>query len=370
MSWIIYKHTNKVNGKVYIGQTSKSNPNYRWNDGKGYTKRNPDSHFARAIAKYGWESFDHEILESGIPTLELANERESFWIKCFDSVENGYNANYGGDSRLPSKETKAKLSAKSKNMWANKGDELREIYSSREHREKLSKSIKNYYANNPNARTEISKKRRQMIWITNGIETRQINAKFFPNFKGDNGWTRGKTFISFDTLAFMLMDYQKPNDLSLKELSEKYGYSREVIERAFRMCNVSLINKGYKTKLANKGLKRSDETKQKMSLATSKYRKGRIWVNKDGVSKSILASEKEDYIANGWNDGRGHIDSTNMKKPQSMKKKIIRSDGIIFDSITEAAKEMGISKSGIQNVLKKRPHCKTAGGYHWQYLKE
>lgn len=368
MSWIIYKHTNRINGKVYVGQTSKSNPNYRWNDGKGYTKRNPDSHFARAIKKYGWDSFDHEILESGIPTLETANERESFWIKFFDSVENGYNANYGGDSRLPSRETKEKLSAKSKKMWESKGDELREIYSSKEHREKLSKSIKNYYSNHPEAREEISQKRRQMIWITNGVEIRQINAKFFPNFKGDGGWTRGKTFISFDTLALMLADYEKPNDLSLSELAQKYGYTRGVIERAFRACNVSLINKEYKTKLANKGLKRSAETKQKLSLATSRYRKGRIFINKNGVSKSILPNEKERYLANGWIEGRGHINSTNMKKPQYMKKKIIRSDGVVFNSVTEAAKEMGISKSGIQSVLKKRPHCNTAGGYHWEYL--
>ena len=59
MKWLIYKHTNTITNKCYIGQTCKENPNYRWNNGKGYTTGNPDSHFARAIKKYGWNSFDY-----------------------------------------------------------------------------------------------------------------------------------------------------------------------------------------------------------------------------------------------------------------------------------------------------------------------
>ena len=37
MRWIIYKHTNKINGKSYIGQTCQS-PHLRWNNGKGYSR--------------------------------------------------------------------------------------------------------------------------------------------------------------------------------------------------------------------------------------------------------------------------------------------------------------------------------------------
>ena len=107
--YFIYKYT-FPNGKVYIGQTCRTNPNYRWNNGKGYIVRNPDSHFARAILKCGgieaWNtSWTHEIIEDNILTLKLANKRESFWINYFDSVKNGYNANYGGDNKLPSEET-------------------------------------------------------------------------------------------------------------------------------------------------------------------------------------------------------------------------------------------------------------------------
>lgn len=102
MSWCIYKHTNKINGKVYIGQTKHiKNPNLRWKDGLGYSPLFP---FGRAIDKYGWHNFEHEIIENNIETLEQANEREMFWIEYYhsytgDPLCNGYNATKGGDSR-------------------------------------------------------------------------------------------------------------------------------------------------------------------------------------------------------------------------------------------------------------------------------
>ena len=49
MEWIIYKHTNKVNGKVYIGQT-KQTPTQRWRNGNGYKN---NVYFYHSIQKYG-----------------------------------------------------------------------------------------------------------------------------------------------------------------------------------------------------------------------------------------------------------------------------------------------------------------------------
>lgn len=60
-TWFVYKHTSPSN-KVYIGITSQK-PIYRWNNGLGYNKQ---QYFWRAIQKYGWENFFHEILFEGL----------------------------------------------------------------------------------------------------------------------------------------------------------------------------------------------------------------------------------------------------------------------------------------------------------------
>lgn len=83
----IYKHTTP-DGKVYIGQT-KNNPNYRWNSGKGYSKRKS---FYDAILLYGWDNIQHEVLEV-VATKQQAIEKERYYIKEFNSgnPEYGYN---------------------------------------------------------------------------------------------------------------------------------------------------------------------------------------------------------------------------------------------------------------------------------------
>jgi len=90
--WIIYKHTNKINGKSYIGQTCQS-PEERWRDGEGY-KHSPK--FYHAIQKYGWNNFEHSILVDNIQTRELADEKEKELIKYYDTINNGYNIHQGG----------------------------------------------------------------------------------------------------------------------------------------------------------------------------------------------------------------------------------------------------------------------------------
>ena len=91
MPWVIYKHTSP-SGKCYIGQTLQK-PEIRWGKGKNYSRA---FKFGRAIDRYGWENFTHEILESNILTAEQANIREMYYIDLFDSYVNGYNSTKGG----------------------------------------------------------------------------------------------------------------------------------------------------------------------------------------------------------------------------------------------------------------------------------
>lgn len=91
---IIYKVTNVINGKVYIGQT-KRDLQLRWREHCACKK---DRLFNRAIEKYGVKNFTVEQIDVACSQEEL-NEKETYWIKFFDSAnkENGYNLSLGGE---------------------------------------------------------------------------------------------------------------------------------------------------------------------------------------------------------------------------------------------------------------------------------
>lgn len=92
--YIVYCHINKTNGKTYVGLTSQST-NERWGkDGSGYQS---SPHFWNAIKKYGWDNFEHIILESGL-TKEAASQKEKEYIEYYNSTDPnfGYNMRGGG----------------------------------------------------------------------------------------------------------------------------------------------------------------------------------------------------------------------------------------------------------------------------------
>lgn len=93
MGYVIYIHRNKINNKVYVGQTGQQ-VNQRWRNGKGYAN---NSLFYRAIEKYGWDNFDHDIIFTGLDK-EQANRLEIETISLFDSnnPDKGYNLTEGG----------------------------------------------------------------------------------------------------------------------------------------------------------------------------------------------------------------------------------------------------------------------------------
>jgi group I intron endonuclease len=92
----IYCHTNRVNGKRYVGQTVYSMEK-RWGDHVSSSKfKGRRSLFANAVRKYGADAFDHQLLEV-VSTQEEANLAEARWISQFTClVPNGYNLTLGG----------------------------------------------------------------------------------------------------------------------------------------------------------------------------------------------------------------------------------------------------------------------------------
>ena len=135
MEYCVYMHT-CPKGRVYIGIT-RNNPLKRWQNGTGYRT---NEYFTRAIKKYGWENFKHEILFTGLSEKE-AKEKEIYLIAKYRSNQRkyGYNISSGGESRSGTKltedhngkirqgnlgkkvseETRRKLSKSSKRLWSN-----------------------------------------------------------------------------------------------------------------------------------------------------------------------------------------------------------------------------------------------------------
>lgn len=98
----IYKMTNKINGRCYIGQSTHIEK--RWKDHYyAYQNINDEGYnypLYKAMRKYGYDNFTFEILEEC--DAAVLNEREMFYIKHFNSFNDGYNQTLGGDSTIQS----------------------------------------------------------------------------------------------------------------------------------------------------------------------------------------------------------------------------------------------------------------------------
>lgn len=164
-NYYIYIHINKINGKVYVGQTCKK-PSERWQNGAGYTKQV----FGKAIEKYGWENFEHIILHKNL-SFEEANQKEQEYIAYFDSTNSkkGYNQTTGGATNFQlSKETKLKISQ----AWTE------------ERRKKLIERNKTYFQEHPDKQKA---QKELMIQLNKTIDrTKQNNPMYGRDRTGKN----------------------------------------------------------------------------------------------------------------------------------------------------------------------------------------
>ena len=108
--WCVYIHTNKINNKKYVGITSQE-PEKRWLNGYGYQV---ELKIGRAIRKYGWDNFKHEIIYDNLSEDE-AKEIEISLIAELNTQDDryGYNLTAGGDGVCGfhhSEESKRKMS--------------------------------------------------------------------------------------------------------------------------------------------------------------------------------------------------------------------------------------------------------------------
>lgn len=113
-NFCVYKHTSP-SGKAYIGMTGRGVKN-RWKNGLGYRNQ---KYFYRAIEKYGWDNFTHEVIFDGL-SENVAKAKEMSQINLYESTnpDKGYNITSGGEGMngyTPTPEVREKISR------ANKG---------------------------------------------------------------------------------------------------------------------------------------------------------------------------------------------------------------------------------------------------------
>ena len=143
---IIYKITNRVNGKIYIGQTTKPLI-VRWrlhcSPGSGCNA------MKNAIQKYGKENFTVEQIDVACDQEEL-DKKEQYWISHYDCIApKGYNLTIGGEHPKLTDETRKRIS---KAVKGRIGSMLGKRHSN-ETKEKISKSRYGKYRGSANGRS-------------------------------------------------------------------------------------------------------------------------------------------------------------------------------------------------------------------------
>lgn len=117
---VIYKATNLLNGKVYVGQTVRT-----LDERMREHLRHNETAFSKALKKYGIENFEINVIDKA-DTVEELNEKEIFWIKFFKAFgENGYNMCEGGGNTTGyhhTEKSKEKMSIVKKTMYTGEGN--------------------------------------------------------------------------------------------------------------------------------------------------------------------------------------------------------------------------------------------------------
>lgn len=251
MKGIIYIATNKINNKVYIGQTINTLAR-RKNGHIGAAQRKEDNlYFHRAIRKYGEESFEWKILEeinidSKSELKQYLDNQEIYYIKLYNSNKNeyGYNLTQGGDS----------YSEQVQDYWNSE--------KSNEHRKELKERMSEYWSNEDN-------RKKHQKWMNNyyqteeGIEQAKRHSNFMKNYyNGENARiNKAKTSkwfvraISSDGKELIFISSKEPDiyfnfDVCLRnkinsvgdkwiptKRSKLFGWQFEAIEKDDRYLN-------------------------------------------------------------------------------------------------------------------------------------
>lgn len=262
----IYKTTNKVNNKIYVGK--KCSGVFLGNDYMG-----SGTLITRAIKKYGKDQFSVVLLEECMSEEHLC-EQEKYWIKELDAQNSniGYNLADGGQGGAArrghpmSEETKQKMHETARNRSPEKQQEISEMCRQRQLGKNLSAETR-------------EKIRLSMLGKNSRPHTAEENEK---NRLGHLGKMTGEE------------NPAKRADVRKKISEKKMGH--EVTQKTRDKISKAQIGKRL-----------SEETKRKQSAAAkgkTSNTLGRICINNGSVNKMIFPHEFSTYELSGWIKGK------------------------------------------------------------------
>jgi group I intron endonuclease len=194
---IIYKVTNTINNKVYIGQTIQS-INQRQIAHYKKARLGSQTNFHRALLKYDKAHFMWEQVVR-VNDKNTLNELEQFYISKFDSYKNGYNMTVGGDGgdtiSNKSIEQKKNQGAKKGNIPWNLGIDMKKLgynFDNRKSRSKFTERQKEAH----------SEKIKSSEKYLNGIKTRKPAKQVIIQDDMGNIWNTQKDFLDFIKLPY------------------------------------------------------------------------------------------------------------------------------------------------------------------------
>ena len=293
----VYKITNKLTGKIYIGKRQRCifDQNY-WGSG---------TYITRAIKKYGKENFDREVIE-WCSSIDLLVEREIYWIDKLDSrnPDIGYNLAKGGigsSGSTWSEESREKLRKYRGPASPHWGKHLSE-----EHKQHLSEAHKG---------KKLSEEHKQKISESNkgktfSEETREkISQKLkgVPKGVGEKNPNYGKRMTAEQRTEHS----QKIKEaLSSPEVRARMSESHKGKKKPKEQIEkIRAANTGKKRTLEQcqaisdrqKGKPRPPHVQELLRTRAA----GRIWIhNASGKTKMIYPNDFDLYESQGWKLGR------------------------------------------------------------------
>lgn len=169
----IYKATNKINGKVYIGFDSNWPKRRNEHESESFNKNITQYNYAfhKAIRKYGKDGFDWEIIFESYDKEYTLKVMEPFFIAAYDSLKKGYNMTEGGNGGPGYKHTPESLKKMSESQRGNiqseetkrkRSESMKGVKKSKEHIENMVKGKKKWYKTEEGQK-DIQKRRQRLL---------------------------------------------------------------------------------------------------------------------------------------------------------------------------------------------------------------